>query len=52
LKNLKKGEMVVMSNDKKFVVYDSNGNKYKTTGVFRGDAIPTLSEHMRPGVIL
>ena len=52
LKNLKKGEMVVMSNDKRFVVYDSNGNKYKTTGVFRGDAIPTLSEHMRPGVIL
>ena len=52
LTNLEKGEIVVMTNDRKFVVYTPDGDRYETSGVFRGIPVPTLSEHMRPGLKL
>ena len=51
LKRLKPKEMMAMSNDKKFVIYTPDGNRYEQSGAFKGIGVPALSEHMRPSAI-
>lgn len=49
LKTLAPHEMLAISNDKPFVVYHPDGERYERTGVFRGFGLPPLSQHSFPG---
>lgn len=49
LKTLAPHEMLAISNDKPFVVYHPDGQRYERTGVFRGFGLPPLSQHAFPG---
>lgn len=49
LTSLPTGQCVLCSNDREFVLYTPYGERYRATGAFRGEVLPPLSMHYRPG---
>ena len=49
LTTMPKGQCIAISNDREWVIYTPYGERYRMTGAFKGDPLPPLSMHYRPG---